>query len=110
MSPSAPEEEAPRPTEGDEGEEAQASPEAAPTSDDAAAEAPPARRKRKKKRAAAASEEAVEDEAARDEAPAQRAGVPAFALDFPEDPRCTRSLRPSSRATTPASAAKRPRS
>jgi hypothetical protein len=98
VSTDAPEEDAPRPTEGDDAEEPEASPEAA--SDDAAAEARPARRKRKKKRPAAASEaaadEAASDEAASDEAEAdeaasderssRRADIPAFALGFPEDP------------------------
>ena len=84
MSTDAPEEEAPRPTAGDDDEgEPQARPEAA--SEEAEAEARPARRKRKKKRPAAASEE-LEDEAASEEPAARRADVPAFALRFPEDP------------------------
>ncbi len=84
MSADAPEEDAPRPAEGDHDGEAQASPDAAPASDDA--EAPPARRKRKKKRAAASSDEVAQDEAAGNEQRAPSADVPAFALSFPDDP------------------------
>ena len=86
MSADAPEEEAPRPSEGDHDGEAQASPspDAAPASDDA--EAPPARRKRKKKRAVASSDEAAQGEAASHDQRAPSAGVPAFALNFPDDP------------------------
>jgi hypothetical protein len=79
-----PAEEAPRPVE----------------ADDAEAEARPARRKRKKKRPEAVSDPAASaevdgldeaasselDEAAEDERPARRDGIPAFALGFPEDP------------------------
>jgi hypothetical protein len=96
VSSEAPEEDAPRPAAGDDDGEAQASPEAAPASDDveAAAEAVPARRKRKKKRAEAArtaddersADEDDDDNEEADERPARRDGIPAFALDFPEDP------------------------
>lgn len=82
MSADAPEEDAPRPPEGD--DDGEASPEATPASD--GAEARRARRKRKKTRAAPASDEVAQDEAAGDERPASRAGIPAFALGFPEDP------------------------
>ena len=84
MSADAPEEDAPRPPEGDDDGEAQASPEAKPASDDA--EARPARRKRKTPRPTAASDEVAQDEAASDERSSPRAGIPAFALNFPEDP------------------------
>lgn len=86
MSAGAPEEDAPRLSEGDDDGEAQASPDATPAREDADAEARPARRKRKKPRAAAASEEVAQDEAASDERSSPRAGIPAFALGFPEDP------------------------
>ena len=82
MSSEAPEEDAPRPVEGDEDAEPGAGREATPASDDeAASEARPARRKRKKKRPEPAS-----DDAAGDEPPPRREGIPAFALDFPADP------------------------
>ena len=84
MSAGAPEEDAPRLPEGDEAGQAQASPDATPAREDA--DARPARRKRKKPRAAAASEEVAQDEAASDERSAPRAGIPAFALGFPEEP------------------------
>lgn len=81
MSSGAPEEDAPRPTEGDDDEEPQASPDAA------SAEARPARRKRKKKRPVAASDEvAALDDAASDEPSPRRDDIPAFALRFPDDP------------------------
>jgi hypothetical protein len=88
VSTDAPEEDAPRPTAGDDDEgEPQASPEAA--SEDAEAEARPARRKRKKKGPAPASEEAeaegASEEDAREEPASRRADIPAFARSFPED-------------------------
>jgi hypothetical protein len=86
VSAGAPEEDAPRPEEGDDDGQAQASPEATPARDEAAAEPRPARRKRKKARPAVASEEVAPDEGASDEGPTKRAGVPAFALNFPDDP------------------------
>lgn len=82
MSSEAPEEDAPRPVEGDEDAEPGAGREATLASDDeAASEARPARRKRKKKRPELAS-----DDAAGDEPPPRREGIPAFALGFPSDP------------------------
>jgi len=86
VSTDAPEEDAPRPAEGDDDGQAQASPEASPASDEADAEARPERRKRKKKRAAASSDEVAQDEAASHEQRAPSAGAPAFALSFPDDP------------------------
>lgn len=79
MSADAPAETAPRPAEGEEDGRAEADAAASPTPDDAAAH--PARRKRKRKRP-----EIANDEIANDEAPARRDGVPAFTLDFPDDP------------------------
>ena len=83
MSSGAPEEEAPRPAEGD--DEPEATREAAPVLDDVDA-APAPRRKRKKKRAEPASEAAVDDDAIGEEPSPRRDGIPAFALDFPADP------------------------
>lgn len=84
MSVDAPEEEAPRPAEGEDDGEAGADVDAAQASDDVEATARPARRKRKRQRP-----EVTSDEAASDTAPARRDGVPAFALDFPDDPTLT---------------------
>lgn len=86
MSAEAPEEEAPRPAEGDD-EDARpdrADADAAKAVDDAEEEARPARRPRKKRRPARAAD--AIDDAPSEEASARREGVPAFALGFPEDP------------------------
>jgi hypothetical protein len=77
VSAGAPEEEAPRPADADEAAPADA--DASPADDAVAAR--PARRKRKKKRPAR-----PDDEIAPDEAPPRRHDVPAFALNFPDDP------------------------
>ncbi len=80
MSDEEPAETAPRPAEGEDDGNA----DTAQASDDVEATARPARRKRKRKRP-----EVTSDEAASDEAPARRDGVPAFALGFPDDPTLT---------------------
>jgi hypothetical protein len=77
-----PEEEAPRPVEGD--DEPEASEEAA-AAEKADAEPAP-RRKRKKKRPAPASDTATDDDATGEEPAERREVIPAFALDFPVDP------------------------
>lgn len=82
MSSEAPEEEAPRPVEGD--DEPEATRKAAPATDDTAEPAP--RRKRKKKRPEPASEAAAGDDTLGEEPTPRRDGIPAFALDFPADP------------------------
>lgn len=81
MSSDAPEEEAPRTRVGEGDDEPEASEDAAP------ADAEPApRRKRKKKRPAPASEATTNDDAADEEPAPRRDPIPAFALDFPDDP------------------------